>query len=280
MHLNDKLEIEKNVKKSGSSFYWGMKLLPEEKRRAMFSIYAFCREVDDIADDLKSSKTSKEKKLKLWKKDIEKIFKRSSLNTSLKRELNNSIMNFKLEKKDFFSIIDGMLMDVKSDIQFPSLKKFKLYCERVAVAVGYLSIKIFGVETKIGNNYAYELGMAFQITNIVRDFHEDLENKRCYIPSEKFDKYRLKKNINELRYNSNDIQVVLQEMLTIANKHFKKADLLLKDLDKKKMIGSIIMRLFYKKIHSKMFKKKINLQKKVKLNFFDKIFIFFQFSLR
>ena len=142
-------------------------------------------------------------------------------------------MKFKLEKKDFFSIIDGMLMDVKSDIQFPSLKIFKLYCERVAVAVGYLSIKIFGVETKIGNNYAYELGMAFQITNIVRDFHEDLENKRCYIPSEKFDKYRLKKNINELRYNSNDVQVVLQEMLTIANKHFKKADLLLKDLDKK-----------------------------------------------
>ena len=63
MPLNDKLEIEKNVKKSGSSFFWGMKLLPEEKRRAMFSIYAFCREVDDIADDLKSSKTSKEKKL-------------------------------------------------------------------------------------------------------------------------------------------------------------------------------------------------------------------------
>ena len=62
MPLNDKLDIEKNVKKSGSSFYWGMKLLPEEKRRAMFSIYAFCREVDDIADDLKSSKTSKEKK--------------------------------------------------------------------------------------------------------------------------------------------------------------------------------------------------------------------------
>ena len=105
MPLNDKLEIEKNVKKSGSSFYWGMKLLPEEKRRAMFSIYAFCREVDDIADDLKSSKTSKEKKLKLWKKDIEKIFKKSSLNTSLKRELNNSIINFKLKKKDFFGRI-------------------------------------------------------------------------------------------------------------------------------------------------------------------------------
>ena len=122
--------------------------------------------------------------------------------------------------------------------------------------------------------------MAFQITNIVRDFHEDLENKRCYIPSEKFDKYRLKKNINELRYNSNDIQVVLQEMLTIANKHFKKADLLLKDLDKKKIIELKKIKMFYKKIHSKMFNKKINLHKKVKLNFFDKIFILFQFSLR
>ena len=84
-------------------------------------------------------------------------------------------------------------MDVRENIQFPSSKKFKIYCERVAVAVGYLSMKIFGIESKAGNYYAYELGMAFQITNIVRDFYEDLNNKRCYIPSNKFEKYGLKK---------------------------------------------------------------------------------------
>ena len=89
-------------------------------------------------------------------------------------------------------------MDVKENIQFPSSKKFRIYCERVAVAVGYLSIKIFGVDSKVGTSYAYELGMAFQITNIVRDFHEDLNNDRCYIPSEKFEKFGLKKNLIKL----------------------------------------------------------------------------------
>ena len=278
MHLNDELEIEQNVKKSGSSFYWGMKMLPESKRRAMFAIYSFCREVDDIADDLNNSKALKEKKLNQWKRDINKIFKKSSLNTNLTRELKHCIENFKLEK-DFISIIDGMLMDVKENIQFPSSKKFRIYCERVAVAVGYLSIKIFGVDSKVGTSYAYELGMAFQITNIVRDFHEDLNNDRCYIPSEKFEKLNLKKEFDKIVSNPEKIQEILQEMLINADSHFKKSDYLLKSLDKKKMIGSEIMKLFYKKIHSKMFRKKINLQKKVKLNFFDKVSIFFQLFL-
>ena len=193
MLLNDRSEIEKVVKKSGSSFYWGMKLLPDNKKRAMFAIYSFCREVDDIADNLQSPRDIKQKKLEEWKNKINNIFKSSLLDSSLKRELNYSIKIFKLEKKDFISIIDGMLMDVRENIQFPSSKKFKIYCERVAVAVGYLSMKIFGIESKAGNYYAYELGMAFQITNIVRDFYEDLNNKRCYIPSNKFEKHGLKK---------------------------------------------------------------------------------------
>ena len=146
-------------------------------------------------------------------------------------------------------------MDVRQNIQFPSSKKFELYCKRVAVAVGYLSIKIFGVDNKIGNNYAYELGMAFQITNIVRDFKEDLINKRCYIPLEMLKKFGLKKDLKKL-LSSPKIEFVLQEMLTIANKHFNKSDSLLERMDKKKLIGSEIMKLFYKKIHSKMFKKK------------------------
>ena len=102
MHLNDELEIEQNVKKSGSSFYWGMKMLPENKRRAMFAIYSFCREVDDIADDLNNSKALKQKKLNQWRRDINKIFKKSSLNTNLTRELKHCIENFKLEKKILF----------------------------------------------------------------------------------------------------------------------------------------------------------------------------------
>ena len=170
-------------------------------------------------------------------------------------------------------------MDVKTDIQFPNDKVFKLYCERVAVAVGYLSIKIFGINQSIGDKYAYSLGMAFQITNIVRDFYEDLGNKRCYLPSSKLTKYGIKKSLKNID-NNPFIQNILQEMLEEANNEFEKSDLLKKNIDKKKIVGSEIMKLFYKSIHKKMFKKKINFKKKVRLNIWDKFLIFLNFTFR
>ena len=148
-----------------------------------------------------------------------------------------------------------MLMDVRQNIQFPSSKKFELYCKEVAVAVGYLSIKIFGVDNKIGNNYAYELGMAFQITNIVRDFKEDLINKRCYIPLEMLKKFGLRKDLKKL-LSSPKIEFVLQEMLTIANKHFNKSDSLLERMDKKKIDWIRDNETFLQKFIGKCLKRK------------------------
>ena len=274
----DQLNVENIVKKSGSSFYWGMKLLPEIKKRAMFSVYAFCRVVDDIADNSGTIK-SKKIKLKNWKKKINGLYQKKEINESILKELDTSIQNFNLEKKDFISIIDGMLMDVKKKIQFPSTKELELYCQRVAVAVGYLSIKIFGLKDIKGKKYAYSLGMAFQLTNIVRDFKEDLVIGRCYIPDEKLKKYGIKKNISNLE-TTNKIQEVLQEILKDADNFFKKADELSINLDQKKIVASELMKEFYKKIHRKMFKKKINIKKKVKLNFFDKTLILINFILR
>ena len=193
----DQQNVENIVKKSGSSFYWGMKLLPEIKKRAMFSVYAFCRVVDDIADNTGKIK-SKKTKLNSWKKKIDNLYQKKVINESIMKELNTSIENFNLEKKDFISIIDGMLMDAKKKIQFPSTTELELYCRRVAVAVGYLSIKIFGLNDSKGRKYAYSLGMAFQLTNIVRDFKEDLDIGRCYIPGEKLKKYGIKRNISNL----------------------------------------------------------------------------------
>ncbi len=274
----DQLNVETIVKKSGTSFYWGMKFLPEIKKRAMFSVYAFCRVVDDIADN---SGTIKSKKIKLneWKKKIDSVYQKKKINESILKELKTSIETYNLEKRDFISIIDGMLMDVKKKIQFPSKTEFELYCKRVAVAVGYLSIRIFGLTDHKGKKYAYSLGMAFQLTNIVRDFKEDLEIGRCYIPHSKLKKYRIKKSILNLD-KTKKIQDVLQDILKDADKFFKKADEISKNLDKKKIVASELMKQFYKKIHKKMFKKKINIKKKVKLNFFDKTLILINFILR
>ncbi|MAI29280.1 MAG: squalene synthase HpnD [Rickettsiales bacterium] len=270
--------VENIVKKSGSSFYWGMKLLPEIKKRAMFSVYAFCRVVDDIADNSGTIKSKKDK-LYNWKRKINDLYQKRKINEGILKELKTSIETFNLEKKDFISIIDGMLMDVKKKIQFPSTKELELYCKRVAVAVGYLSIKIFGLNDNKGKQYAYYLGIAFQLTNIVRDFKEDLDVGRCYIPHVKLKKYGIKRSIKNLE-KTNKIQEVLQDILRDADKFFKKADKLSINIDKKKIIASELMKQFYKKIHKKMFNKNINIKKKVKLNFFDKTLILINFIIR
>ena len=147
MKVDDQIEVKKIVKKSGSSFFWGMNVLDSERKRAMFSIYAFCRIVDDIADEIKN-KRIKIEKLKSWKKKINNIFESKELKSSVEKELKIAVDKFQLDRLDFFSIIDGMMMDAKSDIKFPPKKNLELYCDRVAVAVGYLSIRIFGLSEK------------------------------------------------------------------------------------------------------------------------------------
>lgn len=277
MSVDDQIEVKKLVKKSGSSFYWGMNILDTKKKRAMFSIYAFCRVIDDIADELEN-KIEKELKLNLWKKKIDNVYGSVNLITSVERELRNSVNSYDLEKSDFYSIIDGMLMDAKEDIKFPSQKILNLYCDRVAVAVGYLSIKIFGL-SKNEKKYAFFLGRAFQLTNIVRDFKEDLERGRCYISSNYFEKYGIKKNIKTI-LDEPKIQNIFQDILHEANKYFIKSDEESKKIQKRKIIASEIMKTFYKAIHSKLFKKRINLKQRIKLSSFEKTFILLLFFIR
>lgn len=277
MVKGDQFEVEKIVKNSASSFYWGMKILPNKQARAMFAVYAFCRIVDDIADDIKS-KIKREKLLKEWELSIKNLFLKQITKNSVERELLFSIKEFNLEKKDFLSIIEGMRMDSNSNIVFPSQKKLNLYCDRVAVAVGYLSIKIFGL-SKSAKNYAFFLGRAFQLTNIVRDFHEDIDRGRCYISEKYLQRYQIEKNLKKIK-NNPYLQKIFQDILMDAETYFQKSLIESKSLDKKKIIASEIMKLFYKKIHKKMFKKHININKRIKLSIWDKISIFYNFYVR
>ena len=273
----DQSEIEKIVKQSGSSFYWGMKILPKKQSRAMFAIYAFCRIVDDIADDIKN-KIKRENLLQEWELIIKNLFFKKVTKNSVERELLFSIKEFNLEKKDFLSIIQGMRMDSNTNIVFPSQKKLNLYCDRVAVAVGYLSIKIFGL-SESAKNYALFLGRAFQLTNIVRDFHEDINRGRCYISDRYLKKYKIRKDLKKIQKNPY-IQNIFQDILKDAETYFQKSSVELKQLDKKKLIASEIMKLFYKRIHKKMFGKYINIDKRIKLSIWDKVSIFYSFYIR
>ena len=277
MKVDDQIEVEKIVKKSGSSFFWGMNVLDSERKRAMFSIYAFCRIVDDIADEIKN-KRLKIEKLKSWKKKINNIFESKKLKSSIEKELKIAVEKFQLERLDFYAIIDGMMMDAKSDIKFPKKKNLELYCDRVAVAVGYLSIRIFGLSEK-EKKYAFYLGRAFQLTNIVRDFYEDLKRGRCYVASEYLSIYGVKKDIKTIKHDPK-LQNILQDILHEANIFFEKSNIEAKKISKKQIIASEIMKTFYKAIHTKMFKKKIDIEKKIKLNYFQKIYILVLFAIR
>ena len=277
MKVDDQIEVKKIVKKSGSSFFWGMNVLDSERKRAMFSIYAFCRIVDDIADEIKN-KRLKIEKLKSWKKKINNIFESKKLKSSIEKELKIAVEKFQLERLDFYAIIDGMMMDAKSDIKFPKKKNLELYCDRVAVAVGYLSIRIFGLSEK-GKKICFLPWEGFQLTNIVRDFYEDLKRGRCYIASEYLSIYGVKKDIKTIMHDPK-LQNILQDILHEANIFFEKSNIEAKKISKKQIIASEIMKTFYKAIHTKMFKKKIDIEKKIKLNYFQKIYILVLFAVR
>ena len=166
---------------SGSSFYAGMRVLPKVQREAMYAVYAFCREVDDIADDEIGDRPARMAALDAWRADIESLY--AGGNPGRAALVAEAVRRFALDKADFLAVIDGMAMDVDRDIRWPSMAELELYCDRVASAVGRLSVKIFGMEDAVGVALAHHLGLALQLTNILRDVDEDAAIGRVYLPA-------------------------------------------------------------------------------------------------
>ena len=166
---------------SGSSFYAAMRILPKPQREAMFAIYAFCRQVDDIADS-PGPREERRAALAAWRSDIDALYRGHPSGAT--GDLAQPVRDFGLEKDDFLSVIDGMEMDVLADIRAPSWSELDLYCDRVASAVGRLSVRIFGLDGKPGRDLAHHLGRALQLTNILRDLDEDSGVGRLYLPRE------------------------------------------------------------------------------------------------
>jgi presqualene diphosphate synthase len=163
---------------SGSSFYTGMRILPREQREAMFEIYAFCRAVDDIADD-PGPREPRLAALAKWRSDIDAVY---AVAPTPLAGLARAVREFDLQREDFLAIIDGMEMDVVADIRAPDRPTLDLYCDRVACAVGRLSVRVFGMQPDAGLALAHHLGRALQLTNILRDLDEDASLGRLYLP--------------------------------------------------------------------------------------------------
>jgi len=171
-----------HLRTAGSSFFWAMQLLPYQRREAMYAFYAYCREVDDIADG-DAPRSVKGILLSNWRSEIASLYAGCPRH-AVTRSLSEAIHLCGLRCEDFLAIIDGMEMDARTDIRAPSLVVLDSYCERVAVAVGRLSVRIFGEETPAGERVAAELGRALQLTNILRDLAEDARRHRLYLPRE------------------------------------------------------------------------------------------------
>lgn len=166
---------------AGSSFYTAMRILPRLQREGMYAVYAFCRAVDDIADD-GGPRELRRQALQRWRDDIDRLFAGGSPPAAA--WLAEPIRSFALRQADFHAVIDGMEMDVADDIRAPDRATLDLYVDRVATAVGRLSVRIFGLEDSAGERLAHHLGRALQFTNILRDLDEDAAIGRLYLPRE------------------------------------------------------------------------------------------------
>jgi presqualene diphosphate synthase len=174
--------VEAIVRAAGTSFYRGMAVLPPDRRNAMYAVYAFCRIVDDIADE---EGTIEEKRagLAAWRGYVAGL-RQGTAHDPVTRVLVQAVAAFDLREQDFLDVIDGMQMDAETVIVAPDLATLDLYCDRVASAVGRLSVRAFGDSSPAADRVAHALGRALQLTNILRDIKEDADRGRVYLPRE------------------------------------------------------------------------------------------------
>ena len=174
--------VEAMVKRAGTSFFWAMRRLPAHRRKGVFAVYAFCRDVDDIADgDLPLDR--KRILLDAWRQEIESLYGGTS-HHPISHALAEPARTFDLKKADFLAVIDGMEMDAYPRVRIADLDELTLYCDRVAGAVGRLCVRIFGLGDAEGILLSADLGQALQLTNILRDIVEDAARDRVYLPAD------------------------------------------------------------------------------------------------
>ena len=178
----DRGTVQAIVTGAGSSFYWALRLLPRQRREAMFAVYAFCRIVDDIADG-NLSVDDKLAALAEWRAEVRRLFQGRPAHP-VARALAGPAARFGLHEEDFLAILEGMEMDASGRMVAPSLLELELYCRRAAGAVGMLSASIFGLPRPEGRSLALSLGQALQYTNFLRDLADDAHRGRLYLHRE------------------------------------------------------------------------------------------------
>lgn len=246
-------DVRKRVKASGTSFAAGMGVLPIPRREAMYALYAFCREVDDIADDSPTAEI-RDQGLQLWRERIRALFHDRAASDSITTALLPAIERFGLVEKDFQDIIDGMAMDAGEPICAPSMQYLDDYCDHVASAVGRVSVRIFGDSSEQAMQVAYHLGRALQLTNILRDLAEDAKRNRLYLPRELFAKHGITDRQPQQVLQNPALRDVCRDLAAVARDHFRKADAAIRESNWHAMRPARMMRAYYGAIFNRLVK--------------------------
>lgn len=230
---------------SGSSFYYSFMLLPPERRRAITALYAFCREVDDIVDECRDVDLATTK-LAWWRGQIDALAAgRPEHPVGL--ALVPVVERFGLSAESFHEIIDGMQMDL-GQTRYPDFKSLQLYCHRVAGVVGLMAAEIFGYADRRTLKYAHELGLAFQLTNIIRDVGEDARRGRIYLPLDELRQFGvLQEDILGAR-GGEAFLALMRYQHARAEEHYTRAMAALPRTDRKAQRAGLVMAAIYRRL--------------------------------
>lgn len=228
---------------SGSSFYYSFLFLPKAKRQAITALYAFCREVDDIADECKDVSVARIK-LAWWRTEIAHLYAGKPQHP-VSKALAEAIHRYHLDEEHFLEIIDGMEMDLDQN-RYADFKQLQLYCYRVASVVGLLSVQIFGFKDRKTLKYAHDLGMALQLTNIIRDVGEDARRNRIYLPSDELKKFGVTEAEILNSKSSDKIRALLEFQIERAETFYDRALRELPAEDRKTQRTGLMMAAIYR----------------------------------
>jgi phytoene synthase len=227
-----------------------MRLLPEARREAMFAIYAFCREVDDIADS-DDPPAVKRAGLALWRREIDAIYA-GRPQQALSHALAEAVAAYRLRREDFLAVIDGMEMDAAADMRAPALAELDLYCDRVASAVGRLSVRIFGTDVAAADRVAAALGRALQLTNILRDLAEDAARGRLYLPRELLSAQGIAETEPAAVLRDPRLAAVCEPLAGLAERHFAEARSAMRACPRRAMRPAAVMGAVYHAILTRL----------------------------
>jgi len=245
------------TRKSASNLAFAFILLPRAKRAAMSALYAFCREVDDVADNESAPTEQRRAQLTAWRDDVRRACGGGSPEFPVNREFQPVIRQYHLSFALFDELIKGCEMDL--DIKrYESYEQLELYCHRVASVVGLLSIEIFGYKNSACHDYAIHLGKALQFTNILRDVRTDAERGRIYIPQSELVRFSVgEKEILGFKYSEN-FRALAASMAERAKNFYRQARETLPAKDRRAMVAAELMGSVYWQLLQKLERQEFN----------------------